>query len=294
MDIIYLITIKLERLQNRGQIISLMYFDIDHFKRLNRIQCILLFIISNPIINQEGLKISEKDEPILKKLLELRLLRRQELILDWARDVVGELKSPIGGLPGTPRIVLHLVPTNSYMLVPQYDLSKIKHNKLKPLNCKEWSHEYNFNGVFTTCKNKAATYVQFYRAGIIEAVDTTLCNPEGELRESFFPHGERIIPIGKIEAELVESLREYISFYKSIHVEMPIYLFLSLTNIHFWCFLLDEKHRKCTDPSKQHSLRVPEIRIDSLDVPANAILRPCFDILWNALGFKKAPSSGQG
>jgi hypothetical protein len=49
-----------------------------------------------------------------------------------------------------------------------------------------------------------------------------------------------------------------------------------------WLYWIDEVHTIDRD-----ILHLPEVIIESYDISADEVLRPCFDSIWNACGFAK-------
>jgi hypothetical protein len=220
-------------------------------------------------------------ESVLKDLLDLHRKKREELVLDWARssrdNFTHSTKGPID-LPLYPcKIILLLVPSETYQDTHRYSVNEIKHKFLRPLNCQNWNHFYNFAGLFTKCTENKATYVQFYRTGIIEAVDTTLLDKE-----------KKIIPSEILKTILTESLQDYLSFYKVLQIELPIFLFLSFTNIGEFALSTPTETSKLRIPSNQWYLEIPEVPINNFSIPAEEWLKPCLDILWNTFGYRKS------
>jgi len=183
------------------------------------------------------------------------------------------------------KIVLHLIPIISFSAAQAYEIGKVASQpaKMKPLYCSGWNDRYNLDGFLAYSggrEEKSHSYVQLFRNGIIEAVEGLLLEPwEGKL----------IIPSIAYEKELIKSLTDYLSLLKTLNVEPPIFIFLTLLGVKgylmgvdTWRFWIDEAHTIDRDV-----LPLPEIIIESYDVRADVILRPCFDSIWNACGFPK-------
>lgn len=65
------------------------------------------------------------------------------------------------------------------------------------------------------------SYVQLFRNGVIEVVEGFLLKPEGE---------ELLIP-SVHEEELIESLPRYIAVLKTMNVELPFLVFVTLVGV---------------------------------------------------------------
>lgn len=185
------------------------------------------------------------------------------------------------------KIVLHLIPIISFTPGQAYDIHKIASDpsKMRPIGCSGWNHRYNFDGFLTYCvdsKGKSYSYVQFFRNGIIEAVEGQLLKPWGDK--------EKLIPSEAYESELIKSLTEYLSVLKMLEVEPPVFIFLTMLGVKGYSMAVDTmKYRVYrTHSIDRDILLLPEVAVESYDVNSKDILRPCFDSIWNACGFPRS------
>ncbi|MBA7704258.1 hypothetical protein ES703_113060 [subsurface metagenome] len=181
------------------------------------------------------------------------------------------------------KIVLHLIPIISFNPAQSYDIGKIASHpeKMSPINCKGWNNRYNLDGFLTFSggrEEESYSYVQLYRNGAIEAVDGLILRPRD--------HELRILRL--YEKALIESLDDYIIVLKSLEVEPPIFIFLTLLGVKGY-FMdaypdpdIDEIHTIDRD-----DLQLPEVIVEKYDDRAEDVLRPCFDSIWNACGFPR-------
>lgn len=187
-----------------------------------------------------------------------------------------------------PKIVLHLIPIISFSPAQGYDIGKIASHpeKMTPIYCSVGcNYRYNLDGFLTYSGGqggKSRSYVQLFKNGIIEAVEGSLLQPLEELS----------IPSILYEKELIISLRNYLSVLKTLNVELPVFIFLTLLGVKGYSmsiaidrrdFLIDEIHTIDKD-----ILLLPEVVIESYDVAPEDALRPCFDSIWNACGFPRS------
>lgn len=190
-----------------------------------------------------------------------------------------------------PKIVLHLIPIISFNPAQSYEITKIscQPKKMEPINCNNCDHRYNFDGFLTYSdrEEKSYSYVQLFRNGIIEAVEGSLLEPRGR---------KLSIPSDAYEEELIKSLSDYLLVLKILGVELPVFIFLTLLGVKGYSMGIDkwkllDKHKILID--KVHTidrdiLMVPEVVIESYDINAKDVLRPCFDSIWNACGFLRS------
>jgi hypothetical protein len=210
-----------------------------------------------------------------------------ERIRNFRRDRISNIvanETPIL-LPDTAKIVLHLIPITAFSSAQSLDIDKIASHaeQMQPIIPYSWNHRYNLDGFLThsVYKNDLAySYVQLFRNGIIEAVDASMLRP----RE----HG-LFIPGVLYEQNLINSLSNYLSVLKTLTVEPPIFVFLTLLGVKGYRMGtnrvddLDELNAIDRD-----IILLPEILIENYQVVAEHVLMPCFDTIWNACGFSNS------
>ncbi len=179
------------------------------------------------------------------------------------------------------KICLHLIPIISFNPAQSYDISRVSSGtgRLKPIFCGGWNDRYNLDGILAYApiqNGKSHSYVQIYRNGIIEAVETLLLEPREETKA---------IPSIAYEQELISSVTQYLSILNTLGVELPIFIFLDLLGVKGYFmptsrFIFDSSERIDRD-----MLLLPEIILNSYEDNVENILKPAFDAIWNACGF---------
>lgn len=86
-----------------------------------------------------------------------------------------------------PRLVLHLIPLGAFDPAARFDLSSLQRetDNFRPMRASAWNGpRHNFDGMYTyaTQEKLARAYVQLFRSGIVEAVDTSMLSYEGDRR----------------------------------------------------------------------------------------------------------------
>ena len=183
------------------------------------------------------------------------------------------------------KIVLHLIPIISFNPAQSYDIGKIASHpeKVKPIYCSGWNHRYNLDGFLSYSggrEENSHSYVQLFRNGIIEAVEGLLLEPH---------EGQLIIPSIAYEQELIKSFADYLSLLKTLDVEPPIFIFLTLIGVKGYSMAVSKRFLF----TKSHTIdrdimQLQEIILESYDVSAEKVLQPCFDSIWNACGFPRS------
>ncbi len=183
-----------------------------------------------------------------------------------------------------PKIVLHLVPLVSFNPAQSYDINRVASNSLQmgPMRGGSWDVRYNFDGFLTYHKGPegiSKSYVQLYRNGIIEAVQALNTRSKD---------GKTLFSIS-YEKDLIRSLPGYLSTLKSLNIDLPILLFLTLVGVKGCSIHVDSQRfwRDEVHTIDRDILLLPEILIERYDLSARDILKPCFDSIWNACGFEK-------
>ena len=206
------------------------------------------------------------------------------------------LETILGDTPPAPLrfdtyIVLHLIPYSSLYSsdFSNLDFKVITDNDyaIRPLYGSVNHSRYNLEGYLNygnfDSEGKCAGYVQIFRNGIIESVDTSMVWPDSE--------SEKFVPSTLLEQEVIQKTETYLNYQKQMGVIPPIAMFLSLLNVKE--YYLAVNHR--LDPFGGHkyllqrqTLLFPELIFE--DYPKNlaTALRPMFDTLWNAFGWDRS------
>jgi hypothetical protein len=130
-------------------------------------------------------------------------------------------------------------------------------------------------------------YAQFFRNGAIEGV--------GELRTEDGVNSRFIG--GGFTQLIVTHVQQYLQVQKSYEMGLPVYIFLSL------CNAARTVYRHSPEGFGWHETKqlgreiaaFPEIYVDSFDVDVPAVMRPVFNVMWNAFGLPQCEIyDGQG
>lgn len=184
------------------------------------------------------------------------------------------------------KIILHLIPLEAFSPNVSFAIRLIQdlQSKLQPIYSSGWNHRQNLEGILIYAGNRrdqSRSYVQLYRNGIIEAVEGHLLRYDRETKQ---------IPSIAYERELLKSLPKYLTFLKELGVNPPIFLFLTISGAKG--FKMAVSHDRFEDdgsyPIDRDPLLLPESLIEAYDVDPKEMLRPIFDLIWNACGFERS------
>ncbi len=182
------------------------------------------------------------------------------------------------------KVVLHVVPIQSFALGFTVDLAPVAAKRPKPLYASGWAHRRNFDGFLTFAgstspNDRLPTYLQVFRNGCLEAVDCYLLAPHG-------PTPRRVIPSTALEEELIECCALYLRTLSDLEIGPPVLLMLSLLGVKGYA--LAYRNSPAYDfnqhPVEKDDLLFPEVLINNLSVDPAELLRSTFDVLWNTCG----------
>lgn len=209
-----------------------------------------------------------------------------ERIRDFRTDRISKISSDELPIPmnDNPKIVLHVIPIVSFSTGQRYDINTVSSNqiRLSPIYCSGWNDRYNLDGLLAFSalrEGKSHSYVQLYRNGVIEAVEALLLEPH---------ENGLYIPSIAFEQEIIASLKGYISVLKSLAVEPPIFIFLNLLRVKGYIMAVQRFLSATGYAIDRDNLLLPEVIVESYENSAEAVLKSCFDSIWNACGY---PSS---
>ena len=194
-------------------------------------------------------------------------------------------ETPIPLLEGA-KVVLHLIPIDSINFSQIFDIAELEDlsHKKCPMNCPGGKQRYNFDGFLAYCPDREGgvySYVQFFRNGVVEAVEGLMLRLHGE---------ERVIPSEALEGELIKALRDYLSVLNALNIKLPIFVFISLLGVNGYSMAHDKplflsEYESYVD---RDVLLIPEVVVESYDIEPEKVLRPCFDSIWNASGYARS------
>lgn len=180
-----------------------------------------------------------------------------------------------------PKIILQVIPIDAFSRNSNYDVHRHEIIRmLRPIRSGGWNSRINFDGLllFTGNGSPSYSYVQLYRNGIIEAVNTSILSFRG---------GDKIIPSKAYEEALIEALNNYLEVLRKIEVTIPLFCFLAFTDIKGYRLGLSASWLD-SYYIERDNLLLPETIIDNYDLKAETILKSSFDLVWNACGLERS------
>jgi hypothetical protein len=237
-------------------------------------------------------------DTLARSLEEFRLTRLSKIA---ASSFLGE----------SAKIILHLQPLSSAQMESPIDIGRIRLDSRKLMLMRntlvEPDTRLNFDGLLAYTHTINAGYLQVFRNGTIEVVDTTIPS-------------QRRLPIKTLERGLMITTTRCLGLMNDVGITSPVVvLHLTLLGVDTYRVEIEEDPRRFDlyylnrqaeeNPIQERDLLLPNIMIieDELLRYANlkvadddqsfvqlfrqtgTVLRPLFDIIWNAGGFRESP-----
>ncbi len=144
----------------------------------------------------------------------------------------------------------------------------------------------NFDGLLfytTTRTGQTSSYVQLFRNGVIEAVDSQTLTP----LKPYQQQSDKYIPSIAYEKRIIDAVDSYIGFYRKYEMPTPLLAGLSILNVKGFRMRAGDIYDVGSPIDRDH-LILPDRLAESLDLDAAELLRPSFDQIWNACGHDRS------
>jgi hypothetical protein len=202
-----------------------------------------------------------------------------ERIRAFRTDRIIALSNNDTPLPFTddPKIVLHCIPLESFAEGVQHDILPFYQNpaRLAPMGTSRWDRRLNLEGVIAFGTHQPCfTYTQLYRSGIIEAVQGNLLAREHD--------GELLIPSVSYEQYVFGYLPRCFQVLQEVGSNAPVLVALTLLKTRGLKMSVDRF--ETSEPIGSDSVILPETIVEDLSLPVGLVLKPIFDLVWNACG----------
>ena len=202
-------------------------------------------------------------------------------------DVILQGNTP-APLSGKCYVCVHMIPMSAFDPAFSFDVTKARDQgePLPPIGRHSWGPRVNFDGLLSIAPagtGGAVGYVQLFRNGIIEAVDSA------RLKRMEVPSRtpDKYIPSTTYERDIILAVEKYAKFYRKYEAPTPILVGLSLLNVKGFYMGINNPLDYGSPIDREH-LILPDRLADSLDFDAASFLRPCFDQFWNACGYDRS------
>lgn len=208
----------------------------------------------------------------------------EEKIRNFRSERVYSLMSeeaPIPFMKGA-KSALHLIPIDAFNKRTDYDVkSEEIFQFLHPLRGSGFDNRLNFDGIITYAgdRSQSHSYVQLYRNGIIESVNGSLYQENNK---------QSYIPNVAFEQSLLRGLGNYLKLLKMLDVTLPVFCLLSLIDVKGFTLGVSNIDAEEIFPIDRDVLTLPEVVIENYSEMPEKILKPVFDLVWNACGLPRS------
>jgi predicted HTH transcriptional regulator len=186
-------------------------------------------------------------------------------------------------LSASSRVVLHVLPIAALDPGTQIDTGLLT-GRIEPgLNCRINDYRHNFDGYLmfhhSPIEVLSEGYVQVFRNGAIEAVDSSIIRPNID---------DKLISGNYLEGKVSTALDNYLKLEEELELQPPLFVMLTLLGVS-GCKMYTGGINDET-PIDRDSLFLPDIIVEAYGSRAVNLLQPAFDALWQACGFERSLS----
>jgi Putative DNA-binding domain len=192
--------------------------------------------------------------------------------------------TPVLFVQAKSKTILHCIPLESFAAPVQYPVLRYSDQaaRIPPMiTTSGWSRRINLDGLVTYSgfPEGSISYTQLFRNGTIEAVEGHWLNVEHE--------GKRTIPYAAVEEGVLKYLEKAFEIQKELGVNPPIVVALTLSGTKGLEMARDVFSFAQGYPITDDDLVLPESVVDSFEEKPGKILKPLFDLIWNACGYAR-------
>ncbi|AGA89729.1 putative transcriptional regulator with HTH domain [Thioflavicoccus mobilis 8321] len=181
-------------------------------------------------------------------------------------------------------LCLHIVPLASFssrIELPIYEERNRRVDGVRPPGASGWNSRFNLDGVVNYSGGRGApssSYSQLYRNGLIECVENLEWGSNAKGISSL-----------AYERDAIETVTSAFELYQKVGIDPPALIYLTFIGIWGYRFFVDQnKFIREEEVADRDDLLVPDIHVLDFDEPVEKILKPVFDMVWNAFGYLRS------
>ena len=144
---------------------------------------------------------------------------------------------------------------------------------------------FNFDGLlsFDTWSDgrSGSAYAQAFRNGAAEFVDVSTLT--GAVQQ-------QVLPVTLIEKSVIRGLTEYVRVMGDLGVTPPLVVMPSLLGVLGCHIVRGHRALPTSVPTDRNDLLLPDVLVEDEGTDAAQLLRPAFDALWQAAGWRGSQS----
>lgn len=207
----------------------------------------------------------------------------------FRQERLGLIEAGEGALPLRPTatLVLHIVPLSAFGTASEITIDENR-TLLAPLTSGSgFNTRHTLEGFASfvgreDMPESVSSYTLLFRSGIVEAVSAV----------GYGGEQGPMIPAPAVEAALLRFYPHYMESLGKLGLEPPFYLFLSLLGVRDHHLVGGQRFFGLPHTYRREVLLLPEIVVTDAALAADKVLRPTFDLLWNAFGYPRSFSFG--
>jgi hypothetical protein len=193
-------------------------------------------------------------------------------------------ETPVPMKPG-PKLVMHCIPIESFASQPQYDLIPYLRDftHLSVIGSTGYRRRLNLDGLLLydgEAVDIGYTYTQLYRNGVIEAVTGSDWVTE--------KNGQKLMESWRYERNLPNYLQTCFQVFHELGASAPIVVALTLTNVRGLAMWNPMSSMETSHLIDRDTLALPETAVLNFSSDPFKILKPLFDVVWNACGLERS------
>lgn len=187
-------------------------------------------------------------------------------------------------------LTVHIVPLAGVVdtnKLTNKQLLDIKEHRLqiRPLYASGWDTRINLDGVCAYSMNngKTTSYTQVFRNGTIEGFDSLMIAPKYVCEEE----QKKNIPMVAIERKLIEFVNTNLELLKKLEIEPPYFVFITIAGIKGY-IIKSSNWMIDNEEITENDIYLPEVIINDFEEDVAKVLKPVFDMVWNASGSSRS------
>jgi len=183
-------------------------------------------------------------------------------------------------------LILHLIPLASFRSRQLFDVATMPNlpTLLPPMGSMGHDFRLNLDGHLSYSGGRteriSRSYTQFFRNGILESVISNVVRDDKDQG--------KLLSAGYYERTLLQDFPRLMKGLREIGVQPPLWGFLSITGVKGARIPSDSDFGDENRDIDRDTLLLPEFVINEFNIETAALLRPVFDLVWNASGFARS------
>ena len=153
-----------------------------------------------------------------------------------------------------------------------------------------WSPRFNLDGFLVHSEagtSNPVSYLQAFRSGALEAVESRLLYYDNDNNPSSSKEPQNFISSIHCERTLIVALDQFLKVEKSLGMEPPVFVMLSFVGVRGYRILSEWTQYEVPYQFDRDVLLLPESMVEDFDEPADQLLQPAFDAVWQAAGYER-------